>query len=315
MNNNLIYYAEAQERFVVDPSKYYVFKGEKIYHDPKTDSLIHFDHDGKEIYRKGSFDLRYPCSTTDLNFKNLEKANFSELFNKCSGYSDYLREDIERFSNTNKQGIIIGGCGRSGTTLLNSVIGSHPEVYAIEEETYAFTPTPRLNRASNAISDIKENFWAEKTPKNVQAFSFLSQFNFLKLVHVVRDCRDVILSHHPNHKQQYWVEIERWNEDVQTGLNHEDSCFTIRYEDLVLKTERTLKELCEFLGLRFDRAMLQYQQHTNLKENVAWDQPALPLHAKSVGKWKTTEDKDRINKVYRNNLSVNLLKKLNYLNV
>ena len=80
MNNNLIYYAEAQERFVVDPSKYYVFKGEKIYHDPKTDSLIHFDHDGKEIYRKGSFDLRYPCSTTDLNFKNLEKANFSELF-------------------------------------------------------------------------------------------------------------------------------------------------------------------------------------------------------------------------------------------
>ncbi len=34
--------------------------------------------------------------------------------------------------------IIIGGCGRSGTTLLLSILGSHPNIQAIKDETGLF---------------------------------------------------------------------------------------------------------------------------------------------------------------------------------
>lgn len=315
-----IYNSVAKTRFVINPSKYYTFEGEQIYYDPEKESLIHFDYDGKEIYRKGNFDLPYPCSYKAQDF-NLDKmpdinaihaTDFSELFNKCSTYSDYLYEDIKRFMNTGKRGIVIGGCGRSGTTLLNSILGAHSKIHAIEEETYAFTPTPRLNRLCNIIDNIEENFWTEKTPKNINAFDFINQFNFIKLIHIVRDCRDVILSHHPNHEKKYWIEIERWNQDVQTALNYQDVCLTIKYEDLILKTQETLEKICEYVGLPFDSKMFEYQRHTNLKENVAWDQSASPLHSRSVNKWKTTSDKDRVNEVYDNNLSVSLLRKLKY---
>ena len=36
--------------------------------------------------------------------------------------------------------LIIGGCGRSGTTLLLSVLSAHPKVLAIPHETEAFCP-------------------------------------------------------------------------------------------------------------------------------------------------------------------------------
>ena len=37
--------------------------------------------------------------------------------------------------------IVIGGCARSGTTLLLSVLSCHPNVYAIPVETQALCPT------------------------------------------------------------------------------------------------------------------------------------------------------------------------------
>ena len=36
--------------------------------------------------------------------------------------------------------ILIGGCGRSGTTLLLAVLSCHPAIVAIDEETRAFCP-------------------------------------------------------------------------------------------------------------------------------------------------------------------------------
>ena len=315
----MIEYAKCTKRFVIEPCKYYTFVGEEIYHDTSTGFIIHFDSDGNEIYRKGESAVpSYPCKSPSLKDGGFlppqEEVDFEYLFNKCLQFSDYLYEDIENLKSFNKKGIVIGGCGRSGTTLLNSIMGAHKDIHAIEEETYSFVPTPRLNRLNNNLKNVKENFWCEKTPKNIYAFHFLAQFDFIKLIHIVRDCRDVILSHHPNHKQKYWVDIERWNNDVQTGLSCFNQCLTVKYEDLILDTKNTLQKICDHIEVDFDENMLNYQNHTNLTDNVAWgDSQASAVHAKSINKWKNTEDKDRINEVYKNNLAVNLLKRLNYV--
>ena len=189
----MIEYAKCTKRFVIEPYKYYTFVGEEIYHDTSTGFIIHFDSDGNEIYRKGESAVpSYPCKSSSLKDSGFllpqEKVDFEYLFNKCLQFSDYLYEDIENLKSFNKKGIVIGGCGRSGTTLLNSIMGAHKDIHAIEEETYSFVPTPRLNRLNNNLKNVKENFWCEKTPKNIYAFHFLAQFDFIKLIHIVRDC-------------------------------------------------------------------------------------------------------------------------------
>ncbi len=40
-----------------------------------------------------------------------------------------------------KSPILIGGCGRSGTTLLTSILSSHPKIALIPHETGIFCPT------------------------------------------------------------------------------------------------------------------------------------------------------------------------------
>src|SRR6056297_2982515 len=70
--------------------------------------------------------------------------------------------------------IIIGGCGRSGTTLLLSIISAHPDIYAFSKEIGVFSEwhkgKPRLDRLNRYIllhklPDTKKRM-CEKTPAN-----------------------------------------------------------------------------------------------------------------------------------------------------
>lgn len=40
-----------------------------------------------------------------------------------------------------RRAILIGGCGRSGTTVLNGLLSCHPQVHTVDIETSAFCPT------------------------------------------------------------------------------------------------------------------------------------------------------------------------------
>ncbi len=91
----------------------------------------------------------------------------------------------------------------------------------------------------------------------------------------------------------------------------EDFC---KFLYVYASTNKSHAVACDYYKVDFDENMLNHQNHTNLTDNVAWgDSQASAVHAKSINKWKNTEDKDRINEVYKNNLSVNLLKRLNYV--
>ena len=164
--------------------------------------------------------------------------------------------------------ILIGGCGRSGTTLLLSMLSAHPRIFCIAEETMAFCPTAYHETVDlNAPFEV-ENFynsyfpdnipescdrWCEKTPKNILYFDrIISHFGGnVKLINIVRDGRDVILSKHPTNKSTYWVDPDRWINEVKIGLNYENhpKVFTVRYEDLILDYENSMSSICEFLEI------------------------------------------------------------------
>ena len=120
--------------------------------------------------------------------------------------------------------IIIGGCGRSGTTLLRCILNAHPDV-VIGPESNLFLPDPvqlryiqavmgakldtlehiaKRSRCRAEFIDIFFDFytqlhegriWGEKTPRNVRRLDWIfAHFPSARFVHVIRDGRDVTCS-------------------------------------------------------------------------------------------------------------------------
>jgi hypothetical protein len=109
-----------------------------------------------------------------------------------------------------------------------------------------------------------KTFWAEKTPENASFAPFFYRcFPELRMIHMVRDGRDVACSRSkmPWGREGFIGLIDSWGE----GLTKERQrlsevpaeCYLdVRYEDLVLRTEATLRRILDFLGLDWDPAML-----------------------------------------------------------
>jgi len=132
--------------------------------------------------------------------------------------------------------IVVGGCARSGTTLMRVMLDTHPNIYCGPESSL-FTPIriktrrrirelswkfdvsardiERLLGASRCLSEFIEKFfnhltsvhgksrWGEKTPTNVLHLDYIFRhFPRAKFIHMIRDGRDVACSlrHFPKRK-------------------------------------------------------------------------------------------------------------------
>jgi hypothetical protein len=109
-------------------------------------------------------------------------------------------------------------------------------------------------------------YWAEKTPNNVLCARFLDRcFDWLRIINMVRDGRDVACSA----VRTGWSRddplraVDRWGRTLQMSLRQlemvaPERCLNVRYEDLVLETEPTLRRITDFLEVDFDNAMLSF---------------------------------------------------------
>lgn len=209
--------------------------------------------------------------------------------------------------------LIIGGCARSGTTLMLSALSAHPSITAIPHETQTFcrswyyrTPGEPLKfRMSTLAAHFADcpipagtRYWCEKTPRNIQVFETLLRVfrRRVRLLQIVRDGRDVVCSVHPDDPNQFWVAPGRWIEDVKSGLpylNH-PQVMTVRYEDLVWRFKETMSAVYEFLGLTVQGVSLNYPEGVTLKSSNAWAVPASPVYTDSIGRWRQPEFHGRV---------------------
>jgi hypothetical protein len=206
-----------------------------------------------------------------------------------------------------KPPVIIGGCGRSGTTLLLSILSAHPSIQAIPDETNVFCPTAYSKRVDRqapfelarlqAILDalpVKPGAtrWCEKTPKNVLFFGrLLEAIEGVHLINMVRDGRDVVASRHPERPDDAWVGLERWIEDVGAGVPFDGHprVLVVRYEDLVRRFRETIERICAFLGEPVDERVLEWHRHASVRAHAAWSGGVRDLHADSLGKGQRPE--------------------------
>lgn len=107
--------------------------------------------------------------------------------------------------------------------------------------------------------------WGHKTPRMVRYAELLeSAFEGVRFVHVVRDPRAVARSFTRSqvHRSNALYAARRWRRDVAAGgelaRRLPDRAIELRYEDLVREPEAQLRRVCDFLGVGFDPAVLEY---------------------------------------------------------
>lgn len=218
--------------------------------------------------------------------------------------------------------VFIGGCQRSGTTMLGSMLGAAKGAVCVPESSFLhrsiaehaargedlvragslntkkllryFADHPRFRKlwaidydfdrisSEDLGTDMLGVFqWmagdfarrhgkstpsviVDQTPGNFRHCAMLSQWvPDAKFIHIVRDGRAVAASL----MQVTWgpVTVDRaalfWLERLSFCLAAEqylgqDRIIRVRYEDLLLQPEQTLRTLCAFIGLSYDPAMV-----------------------------------------------------------
>jgi hypothetical protein len=232
-----------------------------------------------------------------------------------------------------KKPIFIMGAPRSGTTLLLSILSANPRLYSIPKQTYAFDRWTKIDgkEVPSRIDRLYREFvirkipsaacrWIEKTPKHIQSLDkILNYFNKdAQILHIVRDGRDVVTSSHPHYldRRYYWVDVERWVNDVNIGLElakTHDNIHTVRYEDIIKNYEKEIRSISKFLDEEYVTELDEWIDNTQIKKSIHWGTKVQKIHSKSIERWKSPEHKERIQEFMENKEAYDLLKRLRYV--
>ncbi|HAD96664.1 MAG TPA: hypothetical protein DCG19_04610 [Cryomorphaceae bacterium] len=228
--------------------------------------------------------------------------------------------------------IIIGGCARSGTTLLHAVLAAHPKIQPVLAESRIFKKHPYSFRFLNTIYHrllilnhlvrypVKPSAerWMEKTPQNVLYIeNILREFKErVYVIHIIRDGRDVVTSRHPSLPGEYFVSPEHWVEQVTEGLKWKDHprVITLKYEELIMDFEKTTRDILSLLALEWTEEVKDFQRHTPVQYPRSLKGRIEPVNSLSIGKWKEEVHEHRIHEFYQCRKAVTLLNILGYNN-
>lgn len=229
--------------------------------------------------------------------------------------------------------IAIGGCARSGTTMLLALLGAHPSIFAFRRELGFLTQWHRDPRQENWIPSridrlyrelIRKRIpreahrWCEKSPANIRHIDkILAHYKEqVRIIHIVRDPRDVCSSEHPKPDKSgtFYVSPERWVNDVKAGWTYRDHpcVLTLRYEDLIRHHEEKIERICRFIGEEHVPEMDDWHRNTSVKDNPAWESGVKPIDEASIGKWRKEGDPDRIRAILEHPGLQDLMEELGY---
>lgn len=144
----------------------------------------------------------------------------------------------------------------------------------------------------------KAQIVGEKTPHHLRYIEPIYKFFPSALfINIIRDPRAVVNSW----RKVYWStgsiigDARIWHKDMNI-INHlpiqiKPSVLTIYYEKLVLESEKTLQNICDFIGVEFEPRMLNFYQRNTSSVNVErepWKANAKqPLNPELINRWQS----------------------------
>ena len=229
--------------------------------------------------------------------------------------------------NLSGQPIFIVGMPRSGTTLIEQILASHPQIYGAGERNdfrkamdkvtggaaYPdFVPTlgpadlDALGAAYLAgIGDVVKD-WPRFTDKLPANFVYLGLIRLAlpnaRIIHVVRDpidtcfsCFSILFREELNYTYDlgelghYYRAYERLIAHWRQALP-EGAMLEVRYEDVVDDIETQSRRIVDYCGLPWDDACLAFHKTDRLVATASVAQVRQPIYRSSVGRWRAYQD-------------------------
>ncbi|WP_435009065.1 tetratricopeptide repeat-containing sulfotransferase family protein [Tundrisphaera lichenicola] len=221
--------------------------------------------------------------------------------------------------------VFVVGLPRSGTTLVEQILASHPRAFGAGELPMIpqlFTRLPevvegpatvraRLDRLGrDSVQGMARGFLdglaaldgsaarvIDKMPENYLYLGLIAAlFPSARVIHCRRDPRDVALSCWMNSFGQVrWASdpdhIASRIEDYRRVMDHwrralPTPLFEVDYEELVAEPGRISRDLVAWIGLEWDPACLDFHQARHAVQSASVAQVRRPIYRTSVGRWE-----------------------------
>jgi tetratricopeptide (TPR) repeat protein len=216
----------------------------------------------------------------------------------------------------NRNAVFIVGMPRSGTTLLEQMLGRHPRIagrgelnflseYAVQSAT-AGLPGPRQRREmGNALwtqmrlQGAEDGTYIDKNPMNFRHLGLLfALLPSARVLHVTRDgrasclsCyfqlfqhRDTAFSYDLGNLADFYAGYRRMMAHWES--EYPDRIMRVAYEDLVGSSRGVLADVLRFLGVEWDDAVVGSGAPDAVVRSASVWQARQPVHRQSVDRWR-----------------------------
>ena len=222
--------------------------------------------------------------------------------------------------------LFIIGMPRSGTTLVEQILSSHPDVYGAGELPFldqiarqasqtlapahtfpagmaqlSQTQTEAMARqylTQTARFSTTHRYISDKMPQNFFYLGLIAQlFPNAKIIHCQRHALDTCLScyfQNFNAGQGYsndLTTLAHYYNDYQSLMQHWEQhlplkIISVRYEALVTKPETHIRQLLSSLDLPWHEPCLSFYNNKRTVTTASYQQVQQPLHRASIGRWQ-----------------------------
>lgn len=233
---------------------------------------------------------------------------------------DKLRSADGKVSDSRKP-VFIVGMPRSGTSLIEQILASHPNIHGAGELQFwrklmkdigaekknFFDDKSRAEIASQCLSNLDSYSSdalrvVDKTPTNYLYLGYIHAiFPKAKIIHLYRNPLDTCLSiffqnfgpYHAyandlndisHYYQSYLKLMEHWHKVLPN-----DVLLDVSYEDVVDDQEKLSKRIIEFLDLPWDNKCLKYFETSRKVGTASNWQVRQPIYKSSKERWRNYE--------------------------
>ena len=235
--------------------------------------------------------------------------------------------DFSKSSTVDQDPIFILGMPRSGSTLVDQIISSHSKVDGTQELPNIIKIASELNSNNqntypeilkeldeSKLSEMGNNYLSETTWARKNAPFFIDKMpnNFIhigliktilpnaKIIDTRRDPMDTCFSCYKQffaRGQLFTYSLEdlgNYYTDYIKAMNHWHNVygkdiFTVHYDNVINKTEETIRELIDYCNLPFEKECLEFYKSSRPVKTPSAEQVRQPIYKSGLNYWKNYE--------------------------
>ena len=209
--------------------------------------------------------------------------------------------------------VFVCGLPRTGTTLVERIVASHPAVSSVGEPgAFANEMSRAMKSGSGDIASVGKRYIEQVAAFGVEDVRFvdktLQNYLYCGLIHAaLPEAKIILVQRHPmdacwaiykahfqgkfafsyhqielaEHYLAYRRLLRHWRETLPPGVLQE-----INYEDIVADQRTASRRLIAFLGLPWEDEVLRFHESPAPSATASAVQVRRPVYSSSIGKWR-----------------------------